>query len=117
LKYCVLGAGINFNSDFDDEPELKEKAVSLKGIDRNAFIARLLDNADAVFELSKAEIVEEYKKRSLLLGKEFLFITESGQFLAECTDIDGKGALIVRLKSGEVKRLDDFNISVKGEFI
>ncbi len=116
----VIGIGINMtNAGFPEE--LLDVAGSLEGYvenpDRNALIAELINSLAGMFEISDNKLemrdyIDEYKKRSLVLGRK-IRIMNSGE-TAEAIDIDKNGGLVVR-SNGKTRTLSSGEISIRLE--
>lgn len=111
-NFVIAGIGINvFDNGFCDEikdiatavfenemPEVKEKLMSL-----------VIDN---FFKYYKTNcFLEEYKNRSIVLGKE-VTVLNSG-LNAKAVDIDGNCRLLVRYQNGEQEYLSSGDISIR----
>lgn len=140
IDHIVLGIGINFNTARDAFPEelsglagsLFEKTPKAAGnganrtgedISRNRLIAEVIDQMLEINEnLESRDFIEEYKRRSFVLGKEILVIPTSGLgkernltegIPASAIDIDGDGGLVVRYRDGSVQTLNSGEISIR----
>ncbi len=114
FSYVVLGIGINVKRQSVPE-ELKEIVGCLEEYtDHTILNAELISAVWREFfsfydTLSTAVYMEEYKARSVLLGKEVTVCAADGDFKAVVTDIDKEGRLGIRrgdteeyLCSGEI---------------
>lgn len=114
-KAIVVGIGINVSTETFPE-EIKNIATSImqNKISRNIFIAELINN---LFNLLKnihdKNIIEEYKKLSLVLGKEISYIKNNITYFATATDINEYGNLIIKDNNGKISILDCNKISIK----
>lgn len=110
VEYIVVGIGINVSTrDFPEE--LKEIAASIpEGVNRNELLAEVLNQIDGCLE---ADCMEEYKKRSCVLGKPIEIIYQDRKEPATALDIDSEGRLIVRDSFGNLKLLCSGEISVR----
>lgn len=110
VEGVVIGVGINCSTR-DFPPELREKAASLgrSGI-RNALCAAVVGQLLALMENPKdPAILEEYRQRSLLTGRQVEFALNGRPLQGEVLGIGDRGELLVRtdeedmaLTSGEV---------------
>lgn len=113
LEYAVVGIGINILKPIEDFPsELKDIATSILDIERyspnirSQLIAEILNNFFEYYDSSKEkEFLEEYRKRSFLLGKEIMIISRGKQERAVAMDIDDRGQMVVKLPDGKIKTL------------
>ena len=117
LQYIVLGIGINFNSDPESFPaELRKTVGTLfkKGeetITKNELIAKLLNY---ILEGNVPEnIIDEYKSRMNMLGKNIKVISANQEYDALALDINEKGKLIVELPDKSTRILSSEDISIK----
>ena len=120
LEYAVLGIGVNIFPPEDDFPEeIKSVATSVfpdrseKNV-RNRLAAEILRELEHLPEsFTSDEILNEYRERSMLIGREVFAI--SGEEKTPCTvlDIDDKARLVVRLKNGEQRILSSGEVSVR----
>ena len=61
----------------------------------------------------KTDFIGEYKRRSIVIGKDVYLINGSNTEEARVTDIDSECRLIVRTKDGTEKRVSSGEISLK----
>lgn len=121
IEYAILGIGVNFSTKlFPDN--IKNVAGSLKNneqdeIRRNKFIAEILEQIFLNFDIvDDGSFISEYKKRSIVLGKEIEVINGSSIIKARAIDIDKIGGLIVEFPDGKQQTLTSGEISIKGAF-
>jgi len=106
LDYVIIGLGFNVNSDIEDLPQdsisIKEiigQTTSVEDI-RNEVLTQL-DYYYNILNTSQTEqILEEYRKRSLLLNKQVKAVFKGKDIEGQAVDVNNKGALIVRLDTG-----------------
>ncbi len=130
IDYIVLGIGINYSICRTAFPkELSDIAGSLfedsadNGLSRNRLIAEVINQVFEINEkLESREFIEDYKRRSFVLGKDIRIIPTAGldkeRNLAEgisaaAVDIDGDGGLVVRYQDGSVGTLNSGEISIR----
>ena len=65
---------------------------------------------------SDGQVLAEYRRRSVVLGKTVKCIVGDREFPAEALEIDDAGALVVRTASGALKTLRWGEVSIRGEF-
>lgn len=115
--YVVLGIGINVKKQSVPE-ELKEivgcleEMVSHNILKEELIVAVWEEFAGLYRELSTAVYMEEYKERSILLGREVSVLAADGPYKAEVTDIDKEGRLIV-FREGVKEFLSSGEVSVR----
>ena len=107
LDYVVVGMGLNANNDtaaFPSQWRSTSLAAELgRGIDRCALIAAILNEMEkAIDNMESQEIYEEWRSRSLSLGKRVRISSAEGDLTGQVVDLDGDGALI--LQQGREKR-------------
>lgn len=111
----IVGIGINVSTVYFPN-ELSEKAGSLSSgdINRNRLAAEVVNQLEAVIEgLSTRDFINDYKERSLVLGKQVTYIKNGEETVAEAVDIDRDGGLIVTLSDGSINTLNSGEISLK----
>jgi len=140
IEHIVLGIGINYSTNTSDFPEeLQKTAGSLfgdkdtssnddytkelnSGITRNRLIAEIINQVLDVNEnLVSRGFIPEYKRRSLVLGKEILIIPPGAKgernfaegTSASALDIDQDGGLVVRYQDGSIDTLNSGEISIR----
>lgn len=118
LKSLVIGIGLNFCVPQDRFPEdIREIAGALFESEpqesENTLIAEIVNQFFAIYEhLSEREYMDDYREHSILLGKEITLVKEEPES-AYVLDIDRDGALIVRMLSGEIRRIDSGEVTVR----
>lgn len=119
IDSVVLGIGINYNVPEEAIPEeLKGIAGSIYNgkcnTSRNRMIAEILNN---VFELCDMlpdnSFIEDYKRYSIIIGKEIYIMEQDKCMEAVAIDIDCNGGLIVRLKDNTLRTLNSGEITIR----
>ena len=121
IESAVLGIGINVTrpgTGFPKELETVAGAISdrVEGRDgeRCHIIASTLDNFWRFYiNLSGREFLDEYRERSVVLGRDIFVLSGGGQRLARALEIDDDCGLLVRFENGEVTTLNSGEVSVK----
>ena len=117
LEYAIVGIGINLGATRMPEA-LSDKATSLANecgivISPETFAAELLRQFKILCdEIEDSGIMEEYRRRSVLLGKPLQVRRGEECFAALAEDIDSEGALHVLLPDGTRRRLNSGEVSV-----
>lgn len=118
VKSVIVGIGINVNKPKDDSfKDLKDIAGYI-GTDviRNEILSSILN---AFYEnnyvKSDNEIIDYYKKHSLVIGRDLSFVLNGKKYSAKGVDINDKGNLIVDTGS-ERLTLSSGEVSIKGDF-
>lgn len=116
----VLGIGINFNIPTVDIPnELNEIIGTLYNsnvceVSRNHLAAEVLNNVfELISKLPDNSYIEEYRKYSMILGRQIVVIESESEKEAEALDIDDEGGLIVRFLDGSIKTLNTGEITIR----
>lgn len=129
INFLVLGIGLNVNQEkVDFSQELLDKAVSLKMhvektsnsqkiLKRNEIIAAILLKFEEIYDKVKSgafeDIISEWKKYSVTLGKEVSITHKNEQYIGIAEDITKDGKLIVKCEDG-IKEVFSGEISVRG---
>lgn len=110
VEFIVIGIGVNVaTQDFPEE--LKPIAASIPGrVNRNQLLAEILNQMDNTLA---EDCMEEYKKRSCVLGRQIEIIYADRKEAATAVDIDREGRLVVRDSFGNLKLLCSGEISIK----
>lgn len=120
LEYAVLGIGVNIfppKGDFPDD--IKEIAASVFTDSNEKNICNRLA-AEILRELEKLpdnfcsqEIIDEYRSRSMLIGKKVYALLGNDQKPCTVLDIDDRARLIVKFDDGEQKELSSGEVRIK----
>ncbi len=123
VEFIVIGIGLNFNTAISDFPtEIQDIAGSLYNkkpnvISRNQLIAEIINQVyDVCNNLDEKKYLIEYKKRSLIVGKEIEVIhlnnNSDKKTFAVAIDIDDNGCLIVRNQDGSLSTLNSGEVQI-----
>ena len=83
-------------------------------VSRNRMAAVMLECLfDLLPHIQEDTFMEEYRARSIVLGRQVKVIQGNGTYWAEATDIAKDGSLIVRLADGSEHILSSGEISVR----
>ncbi len=123
ISAIVIGIGINVSTARGDFPkELEKKAESLihvteRPLSRNRIAGVLINEVLWILkELGSEELIQEYKSRSIVLGKEIEVLYNQQSRKAMVLDIDERGGLLVEYENQEKQVLTSGEISIRGEF-
>lgn len=113
IKYVILGIGVNI-STVSFPKEIEDIAVSLGKEDlRESLLMSIVSEFSSLYEaLPSLTFFEEYKRRSMLIGREVEILGEKSMF-GTAVDIDGECHLIVELENGETVSLSSGEVSTK----
>lgn len=136
INYVILGIGLNVNQDEGDfKGELEERAISLKihaiknghgAFDRSndALFERSSIIRAVLLELEKLcgkvengntdEIITEWKKMSVTLGKQVRIMLKNEECVGIATDITQNGCLVIKCSDGSVREVMSGEVSVRG---
>lgn len=119
LEYAVLGIGINVSPPKDGFPvEIKDTAGSVfcdaPNDGKNRLAAEFLNRFMTYYTAPQKEnYVENYRKRSFVIGKALQVISPGCTKKAVALDIDENCRLIVKYEDGRTERLSSGEIRVK----
>lgn len=119
LEYAVVGIGVNVNTgNFPDE--IKEVAGSIFSEKPNnqpttsILAANILNNmAEFMDNITDKSYLEEYKKRSFLLGKDIHVLKGDETLPAKAIDIDDKARLVVQYPDLTIETLISGEVSIR----
>ncbi len=119
LDWVIMGIGFNvyepdggFPADIKDiaGPIAAERCRDLRSRLAAAFLCRFYDICT---DLNAAGIAEEYRRRSMLIGKQINVIRGGSARPATALDIDGECRLLVRYEDGTEEALSSGEVSVR----
>lgn len=120
LEYAIVGMGINVqNVTFPKN--VADIATSIKletgeNISRSLLAAEVLNCLEEKLEnITEKSFIEEYRRRSNLMGKRITVTQGDNVYDASCTGIDEYGRLLIKLDNGEDKALSSGTIRLAGE--
>lgn len=112
VESIVVGIGVNISTE-NFPREILRKAGSLGiTLSRSEMAAKILEKLEFCLSRTREENLADYKKHSLVLGKEVSFIRNGVSEHGKALDIDNKGQLIVLTENGR-EVLNSGEISVK----
>ncbi len=115
LDYMVLGIGINVSTESFPE-DIRHIATSLSSspVNRSRIIAEVLNALEPIYlALPDNAFMTEYRKKSLVLGRDVWVISGDSRYLAKVEDIDCEGHLLVLDESGERKTVSTGEVSIR----
>ena len=115
IDAVVIGIGINCTTVFNGD--LKQKAGSLFDVNsdavRNKLAAELINRLYNLIDmLSGNDFMQEYRKRSIILGKEITICNEP-ESLYTVEDIGDSGELVLKGRNGEKRVLNTGEVSIR----
>jgi BirA family biotin operon repressor/biotin-[acetyl-CoA-carboxylase] ligase len=122
LEYAVVGIGINIETK--DFPEnIRNTAGSIfqnKPGDApvtSILVAEVLNNlAGCMNSLTDKKYLEEYRKRSFLIGKNIIVLKNSQEIPAKAVDVDEKARLVVEYEDHTKEALNSGEVSIRPDF-
>lgn len=120
LEYAIVGIGINVSTLKDSFPdELEGIATSIFPNSsprpvRSALIGEILNSFFSGLDgFAEGEHMNEYRKRSMLIGKDINVIKGSEIIPAKAIDVDNDAGLVVRYCDGRTATLSSGEVSVR----
>lgn len=124
VNYVVVGIGINVNQVKVDIPkEIFKETTSLrliknKEINKNEIINNVLNKFKELYIQFNSnghidEIINIYRKNSIIIGKEILIIQGNNKRKGKALDIDNQGELLVEFPEG-IENISSGEISIRG---
>lgn len=112
VDFLVVGIGLNVETEiFPDYISQTAASISPKGVTKNEITAEIINN---FFKLAKPDmheyVVEEYKNRSLILGRRITYKIDEKIYTARVLDINKKGGLIA--ENGDQTTLSIGNFTI-----
>lgn len=108
INYALIGLGVNINNPVEKKefllPATSVAELLQKKVDKLPFLSQFLSIFEELYQ-NKGNILPEWKKLSLTLGRAVKIITSSETILGVAQDIDEEGALIVQTPEGKIKRI------------
>lgn len=120
LAYAVLGIGINISEPEGGFPDdIKEIVGTLRGKEavgdlKSRLAAAILNYFFEYYKhIEEKTFIDEYKKRSILIGKWVTFARLEEKYEAQVVDIDNNARLVVRYENGEIEAIGAGEVSVR----
>lgn len=119
VESIVVGIGVNITTDPLSAPEeLRTVLGSLgdKGVPRNQWIAEIADELLTLYgQRESRAFMEEYRARSLLLGKQVGYEKNGIKFQGTAMDINDDGNLILQTSQGEIFTITSGEVTVRSK--
>lgn len=122
---AIIGIGVNCGQQISDFPEeLRDMAGSLsmfagKSVDPGVLAADLLtelEGMDRILLSGKEEILEQYSRHCITLGKEISVVGGGTVRRGYAQGLDKNGALIVRFSDGHTEAVNSGEVSIRGMY-
>lgn len=110
LEYAVIGIGINVSNTLFPK-EIENIATSIRaetgsGVNRSQLIAEVLNCLERRLNtITSQDFIDEYRRRSILIGKTIVVTQGDTSRTVLCTGIDSLGKLLVKNEKGEQEAL------------
>ena len=91
-EFVILGIGLNLKNEIPEE--IREIAINLPKVDRDTLLPIILEYMEFVLSLSKEDIIREWKRYSITLGRR-VCVLDDGEICGIAKDIDAQGGLII----------------------
>jgi len=103
LKMAIIGVGINISTK-DFPSDIATFAGSLDvSVSKEIFCAEIADEIYKTIEsLSDTSIMEEYRKRSITIGKDIVYISKGKSEYGHVVGVDDFGGLILNTNEGQI---------------
>lgn len=116
LEYAVIGIGLNVsNTVFPEDIEniaTSIKAETGKTASRSQLAAEILNSLEKHLDtITTQDFIEEYRRRSILIGKKITITQNDISEKVECIGIDSYGKLLVRKENGEEAAISSGTVS------
>lgn len=113
VDYVIIGVGVNLCTEKFPK-ELEDIAGSIGIFDKTALLDEVTRSlCDIANSPTDCSFLDYYRSRSMVIGKDILCITVSGDRLAHVLGIDDCGGLIVRYEDGVQDVLRSGEISIR----
>ena len=119
IKNIVVGIGINVCGFDAFDEELKAIVTTLdrhaeRVPSREVLAAQIINALCSVYStISDPDVMQEYRKRSFVIGKDVRVIQNGEERSAHVTDVDENGGLCVIYEDGESTVLRSAEISIR----
>jgi BirA family transcriptional regulator, biotin operon repressor / biotin---[acetyl-CoA-carboxylase] ligase len=121
IVLAVIGIGINVNMAAPDFPDhMRSTATSVKNetsksVMREPIISAILNETDRWYKVLQIgqtqEIISEWRRLTSTLGRQVLVTTGQDTYIGLAEAIDDRGMLLIRLPSGETKRISSGDLT------
>ncbi len=110
----IIGIGINLSTEkFPEDIETTASSLGIIEVDKKLLSEKIAEEIIKIIKENNADIIEEYKKISAVLGEEIYYIKNGERFDARALDIDKKGGLTVENADGTKATLNSGEITLR----
>jgi BirA family biotin operon repressor/biotin-[acetyl-CoA-carboxylase] ligase len=120
VNIAVIGIGVNVNSESIDFPEELRGVVTSARAETGRVFSRVKIIVDILKELElrykalvregRQPLLKEWKGRSSTIGKEVRIVLSEAVLSGVADTVDDEGMLVVRLRSGETRRISSGDV-------
>jgi len=109
LRVSIIGIGINTNIRKFPK-DLSRKATSIEkhtgeNVNNKEILELFLKEFKKIFIESEKEILKEYKKYEILIGRKIKVAVQDKKVFGTVLNFDKKGALMIKLRNGKIKKI------------
>ena len=125
VDYVIVGVGINCCQQHEDFPDdIKGMAASVEmvtgqKVDPARVAAAMLENFHAMsctLLSGSFAMLRQYRRDCVTLGRDISLVRGEEVRRGHALDIDGEGALIVRMEDGTVQTVNSGEVSIRGMY-
>ena len=110
----IIGIGINLSTEkFPEDIVSTASSLGIIEVDKKLLSEKIAEEILKIIKENNADIIEEYKKISAVLGEEIYYIKNGERFDARALDIDEKGSLIALNSDGTRTILNSGEITLR----
>ena len=119
IESLILGIGLNVTTTPESFPDdIRKTAGSLlpepRSVSRNRLAAAILDELfNLIDRLDSKDIMDEYRARNFVPGKQITVYCGNETYEAKALDIDPKGGLIIEKADGSTHTLRSGEVTIR----
>lgn len=116
MDYAIVGIGLNVSTPsckFPGKLQYTAGSINVGDVSRNQITADIYESLSRLCEKNDTDhIIDEYRKRSLVIGKTVRFTSGGNEISALAIDINRQGNLVIKLENGQLMTLKSGEISL-----
>lgn len=120
VEAVVIGIGLNVNTDMSNFPEdlsMTAGSINPSGVSRNTILAKIINEVANVYhENDEKSLMEEYRKRCFLIGREITYYKNGVPIVGKAVDINDQGNLVIEKEDGLIDVLNSGEVTLNGKF-
>ncbi len=115
ISALLVGIGVNVNNDRFDVPHAASlKTITGKTYDENIILRKILEETEFVYtHMTAGDIITEYKKHCVNLGRQVTIAYKGKEISGICTDIQKNGSMTFSTETESID-IHSGEVSVKG---